>query len=466
MPRTSHNYAKPFPSLSIHCSARCWMQRYLSILFAAICWTISPLASAETYQGVDLFTISVPDGFESIWDITTMKASGGQVVSYTSNPDGELHALLWNSSGTAIDLHPDALGTISQSKANFTNGALQVGIGLTYFGTENALLWNGSAGSAVNLQPTNLPNISQSRAFGTDGVQQVGVGLTTGGFEHALLWNGSAGSAVDLHPTNLSGIAQSRAFATNGGQQSGVGLTNGNLQHALLWSGTAGSAVDLHPRGFVESITESIFGTQQAGIGKNNEGLDNAVVWNGTANSAINLHPVQLENIVESRAFATNGLHQAGAGLANDGSAHAMLWSGTAASAIDLHALLPPASQFIASTADTIDAEGNVYGTAMDEYTNIHAIRWSPILPGDFNDDHEVDAGDYVTWRKGLGTSYTPAYYDVWRTHFGNTMNSAPPIGAHSEYAVPEPSIEALLATAVPNMLRARRRHRSLPRRG
>ncbi len=39
--------------------------------------------------------------------------------------------------------------------------------------------------------------------------------------------------------------------------------------------------------------------------------------------------------------------------------------------------------------------------------------------PGDYNHNHVVDAADYVTWRLGLGTTYTQADYDVWRENFG-----------------------------------------------
>jgi hypothetical protein len=62
-------------------------------------------------------------------------------------------------------------------------------------------------------------------------------------------------------------------------------------------------------------------------------------------------------------------------------------------------------------------------------------------LPGDFNTDGHVDAADYVAWRNGLGTTYLQADYDVWRTHFGESVASG--LGAGS--VVPEPSIAMLL---------------------
>jgi hypothetical protein len=64
--------------------------------------------------------------------------------------------------------------------------------------------------------------------------------------------------------------------------------------------------------------------------------------------------------------------------------------------------------------------------------------------PGDFNQDGTVDAADYVVWRKGLGTIYTPDDFDLWRAHFGEMAGSGTtgdPLGASVEPlpAVPEP---------------------------
>jgi hypothetical protein len=42
-------------------------------------------------------------------------------------------------------------------------------------------------------------------------------------------------------------------------------------------------------------------------------------------------------------------------------------------------------------------------------------------LFGDYNIDGAVDAADYVIWRKLLGTTHTPAYYNVWHSSFGST---------------------------------------------
>jgi hypothetical protein len=77
-------------------------------------------------------------------------------------------------------------------------------------------------------------------------------------------------------------------------------------------------------------------------------------------------------------------------------------------------------------------------------------------LDGDFNADHSVDAADYVGWRKGLGTAYSPNDYQTWRTHFGeNDGNGA---GAALFSAVPEPQSLTLSLLAIIGASRFNRR--------
>jgi T5SS/PEP-CTERM-associated repeat protein len=68
-------------------------------------------------------------------------------------------------------------------------------------------------------------------------------------------------------------------------------------------------------------------------------------------------------------------------------------------------------------------------------------------LPGDYNLDGTVDAADYITWRKGLGTIYTQDDYNTWQANFGATFGSgssqfaALPLTS----AIPEPTSALLL---------------------
>jgi hypothetical protein len=64
---------------------------------------------------------------------------------------------------------------------------------------------------------------------------------------------------------------------------------------------------------------------------------------------------------------------------------------------------------------------------------------------GDFDHNNAVNAADYVTWRKGEGTTYTASDYNTWRGNFGATSAaSGAPLAA-----VPEPAAWTLLVTGV-----------------
>jgi serralysin len=79
------------------------------------------------------------------------------------------------------------------------------------------------------------------------------------------------------------------------------------------------------------------------------------------------------------------------------------------------------------------------------------------VLPGDFNQDGQVDAADYVVWRKNMGS---PAEYDEWRTHFGQSSGSAGGGGSNvdSSGMAPEPGSLVLTVLGCIMGLVARRR--------
>jgi hypothetical protein len=74
-------------------------------------------------------------------------------------------------------------------------------------------------------------------------------------------------------------------------------------------------------------------------------------------------------------------------------------------------------------------------------------------IAGDYNNDSSVDAADYVTWRKGLGSIYEQEHYAIWRANFGRNAGNASAatagLSGSASSSVPEPSTAGLLALAV-----------------
>ena len=100
----------------------------------------------------------------------------------------------------------------------------------------------------------------------------------------------------------------------------------------------------------------------------------------------------------------------------------------------------------------------------------LNSVLLAVVLPGDFNGDGVVDAGDYVVWRtndgtnnalpndNGLGVPIGPAHYDLWRSNFGNTASgggSATDTGGRLT-TVPEPASILFVAIAALSFVLAR----------
>lgn len=79
-------------------------------------------------------------------------------------------------------------------------------------------------------------------------------------------------------------------------------------------------------------------------------------------------------------------------------------------------------------------------------------------LPGDYNNDGKVDAGDYVMWRKNPSAfGGDPAGYNTWRANYGNPPGAGSGLGGA---AVPEPTTLMLSLLMIGSMLVAGRRTR------
>jgi parallel beta-helix repeat protein len=125
----------------------------------------------------------------------------------------------------------------------------------------------------------------------------------------------------------------------------------------------------------------------------------------------------------------------------------AQLFINPAADASGNYRLLTDAGAINTGTnqfAPTDDLDGLLrpFGAQVD----IGAYEWRPAaLAGDYNGDSQVDAADYVVWRK---TDSTPSGYDQWRTNFGRMPGSGSAGASPSRAAIPEPAGILMVLTA------------------
>lgn len=343
------------------------------------CWLLASADAIAQYTFKNLYPLSAP----ASWSVFDPVAAPGQVVGGIYDGSQTRNAVVWTSASAPVVLNPSGSSNCFVYATNGTQQAGEVETTPGPFGVDthpHATLWNGSATSAVDLTPADL-GFNESEIRGTNGAQQVGA-AGSNAITFAVLWNGTAGSAVALKPTKLA-IGACEALATDGQHQVGTG-SDGLGSHALLWSGTADSAIDLTPPRFTDAEAVGIGGGQQVGDGAPfpaSTHFRDAIVWSGTAQSAVDLTPAT-SPFTESYATATNGIEQVGYADIIDfshgtrGPTHALLWRGTAESQIDLQGLAP--ADIVSSRADSIDAAGNVWGTAQDASGTYYAVEWVP----------------------------------------------------------------------------------------
>ncbi len=309
-------------------------------------------ALAITYMAIDL----TPSGFiQSRGDF----ASGTVYVGSGTTDNKYWQPILWNDYSGNYSILGNDKATIVNSMQNC--GSQQVGFGS---------LWNGTADSRVYLTD---PNSFFSAVTGTNGTQQVGY---LGPYYRATLWNGSSGNYIDLHP---NGYLESRSFGISGSQAFGYASTADPYHpwHAMIWDVNTNTSDDLNPDGFDCSEILGSNGVQQVGTAWNfNDLQSHAILWSGRKDNVIDLTPAGFTTCF---ANGINGTQQVGYGHgpATNNNEHALLWNGTVDGYIDLQQFLP--NDFTQSAANTIDAEGNIIGTAYYASGQSRAILWVPV---------------------------------------------------------------------------------------
>ncbi len=83
------------------------------------------------------------------------------------------------------------------------------------------------------------------------------------------------------------------------------------------------------------------------------------------------------------------------------------------------------------------------------ESTGFVHVHPAPTLDGDFDFDEDVDGGDFLTWQRGLGTTFGANDLAKWAANFSEGSGTL----LSESTTVPEPSIFVLLGGLVITML-------------
>jgi probable HAF family extracellular repeat protein len=358
--------------------------------------------------------------------------------------------------------------------------------------TYHAFRYTGTPSSGGVMHDLGTLGGNFSYGFGINSSGQItGLSSTADAETHAFRYTGTPGNGGVMHDLGTLGGTSSNGLAVNNnGHVTGWSGTASSSRHAFLYAGTPGSGgsmVDLGTLGGTESIGRAINGSGQIVGWSEIPGnvATHAFLYTGTPGAGGHMIDLGTLGGSLSQAYDINDAGQVVGYSAYEYCAcdpggdpepvHAFLYTGTPGVdglMIDLDAWLDannPAegAKWTLESASGLNDAGLITGTGFynDGYEvglsdgvrafvlDASSLLVPPDLPGDLNLDGNVDAADYVVWRKSPSSFGGSGGYNTWRSNFGRTSG----IGlAASENPVPEPGTLALLTLAVPALLRRR----------
>jgi probable HAF family extracellular repeat protein len=370
------------------------------------------VGSARSASGYEAFRWTSARGMVGLGDLPGgvfeseargVSSDGAVVVGFGAVSGGGQQAFRWTSAGGMVSLGGNV--------AHDVNGDGSVVVGYAGY---DAFRWT-SAGGMVSLGPSGCCGYFHI-AFGVsdDGSHVVGQHSVFGGGVEAFRWTSSSGR-VGLKGTPGENIypGQARDVSADGSVIVGTSVPDGG--EAFRWTSGSGAVGLGSPPGVIFFYSEA----------NNVSGDGSVIVGRGTTTAGY-------------EAFRWT----IGGGMER-------LWDVLIAQGVD-----PASDGWTRLTyARDLSADGNTivgYGTRNGNTEAFVAVV--PVvseLPGDFNHDGVIDAGDYVVWRKNDGTLES---YNTWRANFGATLGNGVG-GSVSRNAVPEPHILLLFTITVPSLL-------------
>jgi fibronectin-binding autotransporter adhesin len=323
--------------------------------------------------------------------------NGGTVVLSGGTAWGDLSAItLANTAGAALTIQSgtETIGSLAGGGA--TGGNVTLASTLITGGNNSATTFSGLLSGSGGLTKSGSGTFTLARSAGNT---YSGITTVSGG---TLLVNNSTGS----------GTGTNSVVVNSGAVLGGTGKISGAV--------TISSGGHLAPGASIESLD---VGSMTLAAGS---------ILDFELGTVTGVDVSDLLNVTATNGLTING------GTLNLADAAGM--TGGFYTLIDYAGTL---NGSLGNISLGIVPAGYTYGLFNDTVNK--TIQLEVTAPGDFNHDGMVDGGDYVMWRKGLGTKYTAADFDSWRAHFGQTYIP----GAELELsAVPEPGVWGLIGVA------------------
>ncbi len=322
---------------------------------------------------------------------------------------------------------------------------------VTISGGPNALLWSGAASGTWNTSAGNFDNLgtgatgiafasNDNVTFDDTGANTDPITIAAGGVQPNIVTiNNSVAttytfSGGDIKGSSVGGggglyLSGSGAVTINSNYTAAGPITSNKVgTGTATFSGNITAATSLTVNGGTVTLEGANTYTGENTVNGGMLVVDGTSATFGDGNVTVNAGSAAISAGVANAILDTATLTLAGGGTAD------MADTGF----IDLAAGINEqiGSLVLGTTTFTSGTFGSTSSGAanmMDEYfSGMGIITVVGGLPGDFNSDGKVDAGDYVTWRKnngtnnalpndnGLGVPITTAHYNLWRSNFGN----------------------------------------------